>query len=411
MSKRLIVAGAGIGGMATACALAQNKQQVQVFEQASELSEFGAGIQIAPNAVRVLQHLNLMPAYKEVAAFPSHLQVQDGIDERVLGKLLFDDSFRTRYAAPYSTVHRADLHRILCTQAQQNYGIKPQLSSRLVGYNYDPAIEQIQVKLKNNSLGISNNADTEQLSQYQADGLIGADGLHSNVRRQLLKPESEPRYTGILAYRACVEQSTLPQALRSQHITAWLAPNWHIVHYPVRAGTHLNVVVLIGSPKPDDITSLDQTINAKNLIHSLHQANNKIQDLINYIPNWRLWALFDRAPVAGADAMAQKNIALLGDAAHPMRPFMAQGAGMALEDAATLAQQLQQHKKIEHAFAAYAQQRWQRCARVQKRSMRNGIIFHHKGLMMHMRNLAMRTLGSSIMDVPWLYGKGAFPVT
>lgn len=404
-TKPLLIAGAGIGGMAAACALSQHNQPVTVVEQAHELSEFGAGIQIAPNAVRVLQHLNLMPAYQQVATFPSHLQVCDGIDARELGKLHFDDTFTARYAAPYTTVHRADLHRILCTHAKQMYGIAPELSRRVIGYH--TSATHIQIELENTA---STTANAQKyIIQHHASGLIGTDGLRSNVRRQLLAPEPEPRYTGILAYRACIAQNALPQALRSQHVTAWLAPHWHVVHYPICAGTHLNIVALISSPAPDTLVSWDHSLNAKKLSQSLRHAAKPIQDLIQYIPHWRLWALCDRPPVANAQAMAQNNIALLGDAAHPMRPFMAQGAGMALEDAAVLAQQLQQHQHIENAFASYAQQRWQRCARVQQRSIRNGVIFHHTGFMMHMRNLAMRTLGSKIMDVPWLYGKGAFP--
>lgn len=394
-NRKILIAGAGIGGMAAACALSQNNQAVQVIEQAHTLSEFGAGIQLAPNAVRVLQYLNLMPAYQQVATFPSHLQVHDGIDARELGKLKFDAAFSARYAAPYTTVHRADLHRILCAHAEEHYGIVPTLSQRLISYTQHK--KQIHVAIENST------------NQYQADALIGADGLHSHVRRQLLAPE-KPRYSGVLAYRACVEQSALPPALRSQCVTAWLAPNWHLVHYPVCAGTQLNIVFLVHGTMPNDMTTWNHDLNTQRVAQLLHQAAHPIQQLISHIPHWRLWALCDRPPITSAHAMAQNNIALLGDAAHPMRPFMAQGAGMALEDAAVLAQQLQQHKNIENAFASYAQQRWQRCARVQQRSIRNGVIFHHTGFMMHARNLAMRTLGSKIMDVPWLYGKGAFPV-
>lgn len=389
--------------MAAACALSQNKQTLQVVDKTDVLSEVGAGIQLAPNAVRVLQHFNLMPTYQAVATFPSHLQVHDGIDARELGKLQFDAAFTARYAAPYTTVHRADLHRILCIHAKQNYGVIPLLAHRCIGYTAKDT--QLQIELEHTTT-------TPQATNtiHYADALIGADGLHSNVRRQLLATEPQPRYSGIMAYRACIKQSDLPQPLRSQHVTAWLAPNWHIVHYPICAGTHLNIVALISHPIPDSLPSWNHNLNTQKIKHELRRAASPIQELINHIPHWRLWALCDRPPVTKPQEMAQQNIALLGDAAHPMRPFMAQGAGMALEDAAVLAQQLQQHTNIENAFASYAKQRWQRCARVQQRSIRNGSIFHHTGFMMHMRNLAMRTLGNKIMDVPWLYGKGAYPV-
>ncbi|MDO5654394.1 MAG: FAD-dependent monooxygenase, partial [Brachymonas sp.] len=276
-SSSWLIAGAGIGGLAAACALAQRGEAVTVLEREPELKEFGAGIQLGPNAVRVLQSLGVMQAYEEVACFPEKLQVRDGMHTQLLGELNFRPDFLARYSAPYSTVHRADLQRILYEHAQQ-LGIAPQFNSRVTGYiahgsGVDVAIET------SHAGGLSSHT-------LSAQALIGADGLWSQVRKQLLPDEVAPRYSGILAYRALVPQHDLPQALRSQHITLWLAPHWHAVHYPVCAGEYLNVVILVEGPQPQDLTHWDHTANAADLNAALTTACPAVRDLVANIGHW-----------------------------------------------------------------------------------------------------------------------------
>jgi salicylate hydroxylase len=204
-------------------------------------------------------------------------------------------------------------------------------------------------------------------------------------------------------------QRDLPQALRSQVITAWMGPDFHVVQYPVRGGEWLNVVAVVHGEVVGDPKSWDHSANAPELRAKLAKAGAPLLDLIHAIPDWRLWALTDRPPMHGASQHAVGRVALLGDAAHPMRPYLAQGAGMAIEDAHELARVLALPKTdVPVALKIYAQNRWQRNARVQARSIRNGEIFHMKGAMRMGRDLSLKLLGKQLLDVPWLYSGAKF---
>jgi salicylate hydroxylase len=233
--------------------------------------------------------------------------------------------------------------------------------------------------------------------------LVGADGLWSTVRHLLLKDE-KPRVTGHLAYRALIAQRDLPAYLRSQQVTVWLGPDLHVVQYPVRRGHWLNVVAIVHGEVKGNVHDWDHATHGSDLQAAMGSACNRLQDLIGAIPDWRQWGLCDRAPMAGAHEQAQGCVALLGDAAHPMRPYMAQGAGMAIEDAACLQRMLAlPDLPMLQRLQQYANERWKRNARVQARSIRNGEIFHAKGLVRWGRDASMRLLGERILDVPWLY--------
>jgi salicylate hydroxylase len=236
--------------------------------------------------------------------------------------------------------------------------------------------------------------------------LIGADGLWSRVR-DLLLDDDMPRVTGHLAYRALLPQHSLPQHLRSQQITAWLGPRLHVVQYPVKRGEWLNVVAIVQGRVPVDLQDWDHRSNAEDLQKTLAGACAPLQALIEAVPEWRLWALCDRQPMRSAAEQAQGRISLIGDAAHPMRPYLAQGAGMAIEDAAELGQALALAKDgttdVVSALRYFADRRWQRNARVQARSIRNGEIFHLSGPKAWARDASMKLLGERLLDVPWLY--------
>ena len=237
----------------------------------------------------------------------------------------------------------------------------------------------------------------------EGQALIGADGLWSTVRHTLLQ-DGEPRVTGHLAYRALIAQRDLPAHLRSQQVTVWLGPNLHVVQYPVRKGHWLNVVAIVHGTVTGEVDDWDQVTHAIELQAAMGNTCSRLQDLIRAIEPWRLWALCDRPPMAGAHEQARGRVALLGDAAHPMRPYMAQGAGMAIEDAACLEgvlgiSDLPMAQRLER----YANERWPRNARVQARSIRNGQIFHAQGLVRWGRDQSMRLLGERLLDMPWLY--------
>ena len=258
---------------------------------------------------------------------------------------------------------------------------------------------------------------TVQGEQVSAGLLVGADGLWSRVR-QIVLDDGPPRESGHLAYRAMVHQQQLPQVLRSQRVTVWLGPGLHVVQYPVRAGEWLNVVAIVEGRVTSDVQDWDHAATQAQLLGSLHRACGPLQELVQAIGHWRLWPLCDRPPMRGASQQANGRIALLGDAAHPMRPYLAQGAGMAIEDAACLGTLLSKSAVmgagtasdgVAHLLQRYAQSRWQRCARVQARSIRNGQIFHASGPVRWGRDAAMRLLGERLLDLPWLYRGGSGP--
>ena len=199
-------------------------------------------------------------------------------------------------------------------------------------------------------------------------------------------------------------QSDLPMRLRSQQVTAWLGPRLHVVQYPVRCGDWLNVVAIVHGEIGGDLHDWDHSANADDLQREMGATCPALRDLIAAVPSWRLWALCDRPPMKGAWQQAAGRVALLGDAAHPMRPYLAQGAGMAIEDAEQLARsltmkELSPSQRLQH----YADLRWRRCSRVQARSIRNGTIFHAEGVFRWGRDLTLRALGERLLDVPWLY--------
>jgi salicylate hydroxylase len=205
-----------------------------------------------------------------------------------------------------------------------------------------------------------------------------------------------------------IRQADLPERLRSQSVTAWLGPKMHAVQYPVRGGEWLNIVAFVHGDVPSDFENWDHTANAADLGIHLTDGCPQLQDMVNAAPAWRLWVMHDRPPIHGPYQMAQGRVALLGDAAHPMRPYLAQGAGMAIEDAAELGMVLKQAapQNVLTSLQQYAEHRWQRNARVQARALRNGQIFHATGPVRWGRDAAMRLLGERLLDMPWLYGTG-----
>jgi salicylate hydroxylase len=388
--KQVLIAGGGIGGLAAAVACAQQGLSVQLLERAAQLSEVGAGIQVGPNVTRILRAWGLGDALAQVAAFPKQLQARDAQTGQVLGTLPLGERAQARYGAPYATIHRADLQGLL-HRAAQSAGVDMLLGQTVQGWQDSEAALQV---------------NTVQGLSFQASALVGADGVWSAVRQQLLG-DAPARFTGHLAYRALVAQADLPAHLRSEQVTVWMGPRLHVVHYPVRSGQWLNLVAIVHGAKSEQSQDWDQAGHTQALMQAMGAVGADLHERLASVPAWRQWALHDRAPLSGASDMAQGRVALLGDAAHPMRPYLAQGAGMAIEDAQALAQCLSAGKAtVAEQLQAYAEQRWARNARVQARAMRNGRIFHAQGAMALGRNLSMRLMGGRVMDVPWLYGGG-----
>lgn len=441
MIRQALVAGGGIGGLAAALAASRAGWDVRLYERATAFSEVGAGVQLGPNVVRVLHGWGLQDALARVAAFPQRLQVRNAVTGLELGVLPLGEAALRKYGAPYATVHRADLHALLLHAVQARGNVWLNLQSCVASYTdsgrevtlqttegrpFGPppaaALPDAPVRARFAQTASTSTMPTTPMPgralQVEGDALIGADGLWSQVRQQLLG-DAAPRVTGHLAYRALIKQAALPERLRSQQVTAWLGPRLHVVQYPVCGGESLNVVAIVQGSLQGDLQSWDHNANAAELQAATRHTSAPLRELIDAVtqggsqsaPAWRLWPLCDRPPISGAHQQAQGRVALLGDAAHPMRPYLAQGAGMAIEDAAelgaALAQALDPVIDVPTVLQRYALNRWQRNARVQARSQRNGQIFHAQGPLRWARDASMKLLGERLLDLPWLYGARA----
>ena len=391
MIPRVLIAGGGIGGLAAVLTASRAGCEVQLHEKAAAFSEVGAGLQLGPNVVNLLHNWGLARALDAVAAFPEQLDVRSVLSGAMLGNLRLGAVISERYGAPYATLHRADMHGLLLEAVQQQSGAKLYLNSPLQGFKQSAHAVTLQM------------ADGVEVD---GDVLVGADGLWSSVREQLLG-DGPPRRTGHLAYRALMPQAALPARLRCQNVTVWLGPRMHIVHYPVRRGEWLNLVAIVHGDTGTDAESWDHSANAAELAAALRGSCTALRDLIAAVDVWRVWPICDRPPMQGAYQHALGRVALLGDAAHPMLPYLAQGAGMAIEDAAELGdafkQALDSALDVPTILQRYAARRWQRNARVQARALRNGQIFHAEGLVRWGRDASMKLLGESLLDLPWLY--------
>jgi salicylate hydroxylase len=390
MSAHVLIAGGGIAGLATALALARRRHRVDLLEQAVAFQEIGAGIQLSPNVTRRLQALGVSEGLMRIAARPEALVVRSATAGKEIARLPLGNAMLHNYAAPYLCVHRADLHAVLLGAVRGSGAVTLTTGARVT-----------EVTARGDTVCV---ASTDARA-WEGDALIGADGLWSTVRPCLIEDPTPPRATGHTAWRAMVEQSALPAALRSRRVEVWLGPRLHAVAYPVRRGDALNVVVLAEAAPVGDARDWDQATSLSALQHATGRTCGELQALLEAVPSWRAWTLNDRPPLTGPRQMAGERVALTGDAAHPMLPYLAQGAGMAIEDAVALADALDggAAAEVPAAFARYASARWERNANVQARARRNGEIFHATGLVRVGRDAALRLLGARLLDVPWLY--------
>jgi len=391
MAVHILIAGGGIAGLASAVALARRHHLIDLFEQAETFGEVGAGIQLGPNVTRRLASLGVGDAVSRVAAEPEALVVRDAIGGREIARMVLGDAMRRRYGAPYLCIHRADLHASLLAAAR---------AIGRVSLNSGVRITQAVAR------GGTVCAASSDAHAWEGDMLVGADGLWSSTRELVVGDAHPPRATGHTAWRALLDQSALPAALRSACVTVWLGPRLHAVTYPVRAGQALNVVVLAEAAPAGDARDWNQASSLTALQAAVGRTGKALQEVLEAVPSWRTWTLSDRAPLTGPQQMASERVALVGDAAHPMLPYLAQGAGMAIEDATALADALGScaSDQIPPALNRYAKSRWARNGQVQARARRNGEIFHATGVLRMGRDAALRALGVRLLDLPWLYG-------
>ena len=414
-AQHVAIAGGGIAGMAAGLALARAGWQPTVFEQASAFAEVGAGVQLGPNVTRILREWRLLDALLPSAYQPRYLNARRATTGEVLARMDLH-ALAQRYGAPYVSVHRADLHRVLMDAALAQ-GVRVEAGATVLAMTDGGEPDQGAHASPNVNVVWTEALSTPAPQTAHASWGIVADGVWSRLRQTLLS-DAPPTWTGHIAYRALMPMSSLPtalrQAVRTDEVSVWMGPDMHVVCYPVSGGERLNVVCLVEAGLPEGVTNAQdwslqktQTQTRNDLNQALRGSGSVLRSLVDACEGWRLWPLYGRAPMQGAHQHAQGRMALVGDAAHPMLPYLAQGAGMAIEDAQALAQYVpaSAHAEVPSRLQAFAQERWIRNARVQSRAMRNGEVFHARGLQRVGRDLGLKVLGERLMDMPWLYEK------
>lgn len=377
-TKRVLIVGGGIGGLSAALSLASQGCEVQLFEQAAEFGEVGAGIQLSPNATRVLFSLGLEARLREFAFVPEGVETRGWRTGAVIARIALGTQMEEVYGFPYLQAHRADLIEALAAAANSHERIQLHTDSRVTGFSQDKTGVQVFYE---RGAGQSSEA---------GDVLIGADGIGSVARETLFGAES-PRFTGNIAWRTLVPASRLPQGVVRPQATAWWGPGGHFVHYYVRRGELVNCVCVV-EKRGWEVESWTERGTYEELKSDFKGWHQDVHALIDSADRDSLykWALFDRLPMS---SWGRGRVTLLGDACHPTLPFMAQGAALAIEDGAVLARCLSRAntlEEIEAELSRYAELRRGRTARIQQGSRRNARIFHLRGVSAGFRNLALK---------------------
>jgi salicylate hydroxylase len=380
----VIVAGAGIGGIATALSLAQSGLRVTVLEQADELGEIGAGLQLGPNAFAALDALGAGDRVREHAVFTERLVMMDAVDCGVVASFDVGAAFRARFRNPYAVIHRADIHAAILEQVRGNPDIELVTSCRILALDQDER-------------GVT--ATDSSGRRFKADYLIGCDGVKSVARDAVLG--DGVRVSGHVVYRAVVPVAAMPEALRMNAPVVWAGPNCHLVHYPLRGGEQYNLVVTFHSREQE---TWGVTDGSKDEVLSYFTGIAELPRQLLHLPSsWRRWSTADRDPV---DNWTRGRITLLGDAAHPMMQYLAQGACMALEDAVTLGAAVRRcDYDMEAAFALYQRSRIARTARVVLSVREMGRLYHAAGVERLVRNDLWkgRSAAGFYEALAWLY--------
>ena len=392
--RTIIVAGAGIGGLTAALSLAAKGIRVIILEKAERLEEAGAGLQVSPNASRILIDLGLQPRLSPRAVTPEAVNIMSARAGGEIARLPLGEAAGLRAGAPYWVMHRADLQGALQAAVNDH----PDIDLRL-GCQFEDVTRHAK------GLTVVQRRDDKR-QQELATALVGADGIWSAVRNHLF-PEVQPQFSGLIAWRGTLDATSLPREYTAPRVQIWMGPDAHLVAYPISAARQINVVAIVpgtwnrpGWSAPGDANEL------KNAFASQRWPSTA-RMLLGAVDGWRRWALFT-LPDLGE--WTNGAIALLGDAAHAMLPFAAQGAGMAIEDAAVLAKTLSESPSdnpadITAALKRYGRQRRGRVRRVQRAARQQGRIYHLTGPMALARDLAIRAMGPERMLTrqDWIY--------
>lgn len=381
----VLIAGAGMAGMSLAVALARRGVSSRLLERRPELSEAGAGIQLGPNAMHVLKRLGVARHLEPMAGKPVSIRVHDGAGGRLVGELPLGEGMTGRFGAPYWVAHRADLQAALLAAVEEHAAI-------------DLVTDFEVADWRETADGVEAVSATG--ARRQGSVLVGADGIWSNVRRRLF-PDAPLTFAGKMAARTMIPASLAGVEHIRPSTGVWLGRDAHVVHYPVRAGREIAVVVIVDERTPRE--GWGGEIEAKAVLQRLRGFATELLEFLDLGLEWRAWSLYDPPSLP---AWSRGRVGLIGDAAHPILPFLAQGGAMAIEDADTLAALI---SAVPYdpagALARMVPLRRARVLRVQEASRANGRIFHMRGAAGLARNLALATLPGGLMmrRYDWLY--------
>jgi 3-hydroxybenzoate 6-monooxygenase len=382
----ILVVGGGIGGLATAYSLAHKGFPVRLLEQAPEFREVGAGIQLGPNIFRVLERIGLKDAVLADAWQPNGLVMRDALTGEVITEMPLGARAQQRFAQPYAVTHRADIHGTFLKACQ---------SSNLITLENDQRVDDFVDEGEKVTVTLASGERAE------GRALIGCDGMWSRVREKIVG-DGAPRISGHIAYRGVLTRKQVPEDLWGPDMTVWAGPRTHFVHYPLRRGELYNLVAVFHSDKY--VEGWNAEADPEELFTRFKGQRPEVLRLLERIETWRMWVLCDREPVK---EWSKGNVTLLGDAAHPMLQYLAQGACMATEDAVALSERVAaQPDDLPAAFKAYQEQRYMRTGRVQLMARVYGEFFHARGVAAELRNqfLQSRSVDDAYDGIAWLYG-------
>ncbi|MCC6948823.1 MAG: 3-hydroxybenzoate 6-monooxygenase [Bradyrhizobiaceae bacterium] len=385
-NQPILIAGGGIGGLAAAHALAQKGFPVRLFEQSGEFREVGAGIQLGPNIFRALEKLGLRDEVLADAWQPTGMEMRDALSGDLVHRIPLGEEFFAYFNGPYAVTHRHDIHATLLKACQNNNLISLETRRRVA--DYEDGGEGVTLRFEDGGTA-------------EGGALVGCDGMWSRVREKIVG-DGKPRVSGHIAYRAVLRREDVPTDLWRPDVVLWAGPRTHFVHYPLRRGELYNLVAVFHSDRY--VEGWNEEADAETLWAHFKGQRPEVLRMLERIETWRMWVLCDREPVK---EWSKGRVTLLGDAAHPMLQYLAQGACMATEDAVWLAEKAAAAPDdLPAAFRAYQEQRYLRTGRVQIMARVYGEFYHARGVAAELRNqmLGARTPKDAYEGVAWLYG-------
>ena len=383
----IVVVGGGIGGLATALSVARRGHEAVVLER-GEFAEFGAGIQLAPNGIHALDRLGI--DVRASAVHVDELRFMDGVTGAHVTSVAVSGEYERRFGHPYVVVHRGDLYRLLLAACRADPAITLHANTYVTGYEQTPSTAAAVV-------------DTG--GRFEGDALVGADGIRSTIRRQLVG-DGAPRVSGITVYRAIVPMTDVPPALRWRSVTWWAGPKCHFVHYPIAGGEYLNLAASDDNGATEAIAGVD--VPAEHVLSRLSVLADIPTRMLELGQDWKSWVLVDRPPV---ENWTDGRVTLLGDAAHPMLHYAAQGACQALEDAVVLGDLLDcSAHELGARFQTYNAARRDRTARIQRISLESIRLWHPAGAAAAARNAVLSAMSTTDFhdELAWLHGVREF---